>query len=72
MSALITLVDPEVIEIGGLLGTIGRIYRSVPRKWPHNVIVADLVTMLVPAQCCVHAAAASAALLAQKQSDACC
>lgn len=66
-SALITMVDPEVIVIGGMVGAMERIYRTVPRKWPGYVTARNPVTRLVPAQCGVKAAAAGAALLAQTQ-----
>ena len=66
-SALITIIDPDVIVIGGMLAEMQRIYRSVPRKWPGYVTARNPVTRLVPAQCGTTAAAAGAALLAQMQ-----
>ena len=66
-SALITIIDPDVIVIGGMLAEMERIYRTVPRKWPGYVTARNPVTRLVPAQCGTTAAAAGAALLAQMQ-----
>ncbi len=63
-AALITLVDPEVIVVGGMVGTIERIYRTVPRKWPGYVTVRDPVTRLLPAKGGEFSAAAGAAILA--------
>lgn len=62
-SALITMIDPEVIVIGGIVGEIERLYRTVPQKWPGYVTVRNPLTMLVPAQAGTIAAAAGAALM---------
>ena len=66
-STLITMVDPEVIVVGGIVGAIERIYQTVPRKWPGYVIMRNPVTKLVPAQGGLKAAAAGAALLAKEK-----
>ena len=66
-SAVVTIVDPDVIVIGGMVGTMERIYSTVPRKWPGYVTARNPLTRLVPAQCGVKAAAAGAALLTQTQ-----
>ncbi len=66
-SSLITIVDPEVIVIGVIVGTMERIYSTVPQKWPDYVTARTLTTRLVPARYGVKATAAGAALLVKTQ-----
>ena len=63
-AAIITLLDPDVIIIGGRIGQMERLIRNVPRKWPGYVTVKRPRTQLCPAKTGAHAAAAGAAMLA--------
>jgi len=63
-AAIITLLDPDVIIIGGRIGQMERLIRNVPRKWPGYVTVKRPRTQLCPAKTGAHAAATGAAMLA--------
>ena len=63
-AAIITLLDPQVIIVGGMVSTLDRIFEAIPRKWPGYVTAQKAVTRFVPAQCGPVAAAAGAGLLA--------
>ena len=63
-AAIITLLDPDVIIIGGRIGQIERLISNVPRKWPGYVTVQRPKTQLFLAKTGPHAAAAGAAMLA--------
>ena len=49
-TSLITLVDPEVIVVIGMAGTIDQIYGTVPRKWPGCITVRAPMTRLLQAK----------------------
>jgi len=66
-SAFITIIDPKVIVIGGVVGTMERIYEKVPRKWPGYVTARNPVNRLVQAKGSEMTAAAGAALLGRMQ-----
>jgi len=63
-AAIITLLDPDVIIIGGRIGQMERLISNVPRKWPGYVTVQRPKTQLFLAKTGPHAAAAGAAMLA--------
>ena len=52
LAAVINLVDPDLIVLGGGLSQIERLYADVPRLWPRHVFSAGadqpLRTRLVP------------------------
>jgi fructokinase len=48
LAAVINLLDPEVIVLGGGLGQIGALYRDVPARWGDYVFSDSVVTKLVP------------------------
>ena len=48
LATVINLIDPHVIVLGGGLGRIERLYRSVPATWGRYVFSDTVVTRLVP------------------------
>ena len=50
LAAVINLLDPQVIVLGGGLSQIRRLYRSVPELWKPWIFSDDVRTRLVPAQ----------------------
>jgi fructokinase len=48
LAAVINLLDPEVIVLGGGLGQMARLYESVPRSWERYVFSDTVVTRLAP------------------------
>ena len=48
LATVINLIDPHVIVLGGGLGRIERLYRSVPLIWGRYVFSDAVVTRLVP------------------------
>lgn len=49
LAAVINLVDPQVIVVGGGLSRIRWLYSEVPKIWSRHCVVEDLRTTLVPA-----------------------
>ena len=64
-AAIMNLLDPQMIVIGGIVAEMDRVFINVPRKWPGYVTARSPVTKVVPAQRGPFAAAAGAALLTQ-------
>ena len=50
LAAVINLLDPDVIVLGGGLSNIERLYRNVPALWAEFVFSDQVVTRLSPAQ----------------------
>jgi fructokinase len=48
LATVINLLDPEVIVLGGGLGQIQELYRTVPARWGDYVFSDTVVTKLVP------------------------
>jgi len=48
LATVINLIDPHVIILGGGLGQIGRLYRTVPLLWGGYVFSNEVATKLVP------------------------
>ncbi len=48
LAAVINLIDPHVIVLGGGLGQISRLYRTVPALWGRYVFSDTVATPLVP------------------------
>jgi fructokinase len=48
LAAIINLLDPDVIVLGGGLGQIARLYEEVPRLWGAHVFSDRVATRLVP------------------------
>jgi fructokinase len=48
LAAVINLLDPDVIVLGGGLGQIARLYERVPRLWVNYVFSDHVATRLVP------------------------
>lgn len=48
LATVINLIDPHVIVLGGGLGQISRLYRSVPALWGAYVFSDTVATRLVP------------------------
>jgi len=63
-AAIITLLDPDMIVIGGAIGAMPRIFDNVPRKWPGYITLKNPATQIMPATNTSGATAAGAALLA--------
>jgi fructokinase len=49
LAAVINVVDPDAIVVGGGLSRISRIYADVPRAWGNWIFSDRVVTRLVPA-----------------------
>lgn len=47
-AAIINVIDPHVIVLGGGMSNVGRLYADVPKLWPHYVFSDTVVTKLVP------------------------
>jgi fructokinase len=50
LAAVVNVLDPDVIVLGGGLSKIGRLYESVPRLWRPHIFSDTVVTRLVPAK----------------------
>jgi fructokinase len=50
LAAVINLLDPDVIVLGGGLSNIARLYEAVPRRWGDYVFSDRVDTRLVPAR----------------------
>jgi fructokinase len=50
LAAIINVVDPDVIVLGGGLSNIARLYQRVPQIWPAYVFSDRIATKLVPAK----------------------
>jgi len=48
LAAVINIIDPEVIVLGGGLSNIARWYDSVPKLWARHVFSDHIATRLVP------------------------
>ena len=48
LATVINLIDPHVIVLGGGLGQIARLYRTVPAVWGEYVFSDTVATRLVP------------------------
>ena len=48
LAAVINLLDPDVIVLGGGLSNVSRLYANVPRLWSRYVFSDAIVTRLVP------------------------
>ncbi len=48
LAAVINILDPDVIVLGGGLSNIARLYDNVPRLWPRYVFSDRIDTRLVP------------------------
>ena len=49
LAAIINVLDPDVIVVGGGLSRVSRIYVNVPALWGRHVFSDSVVTRLVPA-----------------------
>jgi len=49
LAAVINLLDPEVIVLGGGMSNAARLYRNVPARWGRHVYSDTVVTRLVKA-----------------------
>jgi fructokinase len=49
LAAIINVMDPEVIVLGGGVSRVDRIYQNVPKLWRHWIFSDHVVTRLVPA-----------------------
>jgi fructokinase len=47
LAAVINVLDPDVIVLGGGMSNIERLYRDVPRLWPRYVFSDHVTTRLV-------------------------
>ena len=43
---IINMFDPDVIILGGRLGSLDRLYQNVPRKWPGYLLLERNETKL--------------------------
>ena len=50
LAAVVNVLDPHVIVVGGGLSRIASIYEEVPRLWPAWVFSDQIATRIVPAQ----------------------
>ena len=50
LAMVISILDPEVIVLGGGLSNIGRLYDNVPRLWSEYAFTDQLMTKLVQAK----------------------
>jgi predicted NBD/HSP70 family sugar kinase len=50
LAAVINLLDPDVIVLGGGLSNVARLHASVPRLWGEHVFSDEVRTRLVPAR----------------------
>jgi fructokinase len=50
LAAIINVVDPDVIVVGGGLSRIGSLYDEVPARWSQWVFSDQVATRLVPAR----------------------
>jgi fructokinase len=50
LAAIVNVLDPDVIVLGGGLSRIARLYESVPRLWRPHIFSDTVVTRLVPAK----------------------
>ena len=50
LAAVVNVLDPDVIVLGGGLSKIERLYESVPRLWRPHIFSDTVVTKLVPAK----------------------
>jgi predicted NBD/HSP70 family sugar kinase len=48
LAAIINVIDPDVIVLGGGISNIQRLYRTVPRLWAGHVFSDAVVTRLLP------------------------
>jgi fructokinase len=48
LAAIINVIDPDVIVLGGGMSNIQRLYRTVPRLWTGHVFSDAVVTRLLP------------------------
>jgi predicted NBD/HSP70 family sugar kinase len=48
LAAVINVLDPDVIVLGGGLSNIARLYEEVPRRWKEYVFSDEVRTRLVP------------------------
>ncbi len=48
LAAVVNLLDPDVIVLGGGLGQIARLYDTVPRLWGPHVFAEEVRTRLLP------------------------
>lgn len=63
-AAIINIIDPDVIVLGGMVGTLERLISNVPRKWPGYVIARRPQTKLVRSENSQRAILSGAARLA--------
>jgi len=47
-AAIINVIDPHVIVLGGGMSNVARLYTDVPKLWPQYVFSDTVVTKLVP------------------------
>lgn len=62
-AAIINIIDPDVIVLGGLVGELSRLEASVPRKWPGYVLAPKPETKLICTKQSTNAVLHGAALL---------
>lgn len=48
LAAVVNVLDPEVIVLGGGLSNVSRLYRNVPARWGRHVFSDAVATRLVP------------------------
>lgn len=70
LSAIINILDPEVIVCGGGLSNLQRIYENVPKLWSEYAFSDGLVTRFVPAKYGDSSGVRGAAWLWNSNSDA--
>jgi fructokinase len=48
LAAVINVLDPDVIVLGGGMSNVARLYTQVPRLWGRHVFSDQVATRLVP------------------------
>ncbi|MDB3891742.1 ROK family protein [Alphaproteobacteria bacterium] len=62
-AAIINIIDPDVIVLGGMVGELDRLITNLPRKWPGYVITKKTQTELVATENTTRAVLCGAAML---------
>lgn len=62
-AAIINIIDPDVIVLGGMVGELDRLITNLPRKWPGYVITKKPQTELVATENTTRAVLCGAAML---------
>jgi fructokinase len=48
LGAVLNVLDPDVVVLGGGLSKVARLYRNVPARWTRYVFSDTVATALVP------------------------